>query len=67
MNLSVYAEEERPAPARSVNAAIAYLGSYSRKSQSPNDISIETYTAANAQFLIVLKSSSLRESFYWLC
>jgi len=47
MNLSVYAEEERPAPARSVDAAIAYLASYSRKSQSPNDISIETYGLMN--------------------
>jgi hypothetical protein len=38
MNLSVCAEGERPAPARSVDAAIAYRASYSRKSQSPNHI-----------------------------
>jgi hypothetical protein len=41
MNLSVCAEGEGPAPARSVDAAIAYLGNYSRKSQSPNEISIK--------------------------
>jgi hypothetical protein len=50
MNLSVCAEEERPAPARSVDAAIAYLGSYSRKSQSPNDISIKAYWDATYNF-----------------
>jgi len=44
MNLSVSAEEERLAPARSVDAAIAYVASYSRTSQSPNDISIKAVT-----------------------
>jgi hypothetical protein len=38
MSLSVCAEEEKPAPARSIDAAIAYMPSYSRKSQSPNSI-----------------------------
>ena len=43
MNLSVCAEGERPAPARSVDAAIAYLVSYSKSRNCLNDISIKAY------------------------